>query len=180
MPRAVVILLTLLLLTSKAAAQSPSSSFTDLQQSLRIGNTVTITTVSGDVTRGVLRHIDVSALTVNVTDGNRQFVSEDILRIDKRTTAKRKGAWLGLAIGAVAGVTVALVDRCDGVGCIDPSYLIPGLGLEVGLVGMGVGALIGAHTYGERRVFSRDAPGPTGKFMKPAERRAGLLVAVRW
>lgn len=150
-------------LPTRGAAQEPVTSFDQLNTRLKVGDTVWVTDAQGREIKGQIRELGQSALTVASADTTT--LDADAVRL----VALRKGqpigtgALYGLIGGAAAGVTLGALGFpvCDS--CPEWSNatyaLVMGLGL--GAVGAGLGAVIGSAIPAKNVVVYR-APGVSG------------------
>jgi len=98
--------------------------------------------------RGHLQMVSDDALVLRLARGEQTFERESIPWVSTRgESRRRRTAPIGLAVGAAAGVTVAVASPELGTGkcvrrpCVDAG-IIPMLGFWGGVVSAGLGALI--------------------------------------
>lgn len=186
MLRTVPILIALLSLAEVAHAQAPASSFAELPSRLKAGETVSVMTEAGAVIKGEVEHVSDTILVLMRSTGTLQVAAQDVRRIDKSTTSKLRGAMVGLGVGFTVGAVGAATDDCpatpSGVnfGCVKVPVL--GVGAVVGLMGMGVGAAVGAFIHRERVVFVRAPSGSARSAIAPllSRGRVGLRMQLGW
>ena len=163
MLRTAAILVVLLSLAAATYAQAPATSFAELSNRLKTGETVSVTTEAGDVINGRVENLSDTTLRLIRSTGAFQLAAEDVRRIDKSMTSKLRGAMVGLGVGFTLGAVMAATDGCpttpSGVnfGCVKVPIL--GGGAVVGLIGMGAGAAIGSVIHRSRVVFGRQGSG---------------------
>jgi len=176
----------LLLLPVLAGAQEPVKSFDQLNTRLKVGDTIYVTDAQGRETKGKIRDLGPSALTLD--SGTAAIVQADAVRliVERKPRPIGRGALWGLGIGAAAGLAlgVAVVAGCDGDDDCAGAILV--LGGLFGGWGAGTGAVIGALIPGKTLVLYR-APGTAGAssarfslapVITPA--RKGVAVSVRF
>jgi hypothetical protein len=127
--------------SKQALAQDPSqvdSAFVQLQNTLKIDDTLTITSDNGTKVKGRLIEITPDHILLRVKDGQQSIAFPEIVKVGKR----KNGVLLGAVIGAGAGVPFALAlhsyaynEGVSGGGAVVP--IIMGFG-----IGMGIDALI--------------------------------------
>ena len=176
----------LLLLPVLAGAQEPVKSFDQLNTRLKVGDTIYVTDAQGRETKGKIRDLGPSALTLD--SGTAAIVQADAVRliVERKPRPIGRGALWGLGIGAAAGLAlgVAVVADChEGDDCA--GAILFGAGFFGG-IGAGTGVVIGALIPGKTLAVYR-APGTTGAssarfslapLITPA--RKGVAVSVRF
>ncbi len=157
----VVALVVTTTVAASAAAQTPASSFTELQKQLEAEQTVYVQTAAvadehGRGIKGRVVELSDSTLRLLVKGEFREFSERDVLIISGRHTSVAKGALIGLAVGGGLSLS-GWGFRLPAVwGCDDPetcAYAKFLLGL-----GVGVGALFGAeigHSFEHEQVLFR-------------------------
>lgn len=132
-------IVTYLCLAGAAAAQEPVRSFDELKTRIAIGETVYVVDASGHDTKGRLARLSDTSLTVVVDGTPREFVVDDVIRIERRhRDSVKNGVLIGAGTGAVVGF---------GAGRSADSPACPRPGIECGqgsAIGMVTGALWGA------------------------------------
>ena len=125
--------------TAAAQPQQPAHSFEELERQVVPGETIYVVDPSDQETKGRLLTLSDVTLTMAVDRTRRQFVAQDVTRIDRRhRDSVRNGLLIGAAAGALAGY--ALGKSLDSPRC--PRAAVEcGQGVVVGTVG---GAFWGA------------------------------------
>lgn len=165
-----------LLLPALARAQQPTIAFDQLHRWLKPGDTVWLTDAQGRETKGHVRDIQPSSLTLDAR-GTKTFKADDVRVLKERGhRSMRKWILWGTVAGTAAGVPWALAVRGEKMtGCwpglppdavCSPWYT--GAGEEAyGLIAAGAGigaaagAIVGALLPGGANVIYR-APGACG------------------
>ena len=148
------LLIAALSVAAVARAQAPATSFAELAGRVKAGQTVSVTTESGEVIRGEVAHVSDTMLTL--TRPGRDLAARDVRRVDRSTTCKRRGALIGFGLGFSIGGLAAATDDCSGIGpCFGSPAGVLSLGGVVGLLGAGVGAVVGARVHANQVVFLR-------------------------
>ena len=144
--KATVILAVSLLLavfvSKQALAQDEASpvdpAFVQLQNTLKVDDTLTITSENGNKVKGRLIEITADHIVLRVKNGQQRIVAPEIMKVGKR----KNGVLLGAVIGAAAAVPFALgvsaYESNEGGGGAGAFYAV-GLGLGIGI---GIDALI--------------------------------------
>jgi hypothetical protein len=145
----------LLTLASASTAQV-ASTFRDLPPSLQQGDPLLVTERSGVLTH--VRFVDAAdrSLRAVVAPARRiVFPEASVKSIAQIRSSKGRGALIGLALGALAGlVAIAVSPPCDGLGCPDfGGAVYPVSAAFFGGIGAGVGVAIGAHVSRHHLIF---------------------------
>jgi hypothetical protein len=119
-----------ILAPNPARAQAASSSFDELRQVLKKGQTVVVTDTSGVRTKGKVADVSPSSLVVLIPEA-RTFAEGAVTEI-RATDPLSNGAFLGAAIGAGFATWDYLIDPSE-----------PGNAI-IFAVGIGLGAAVGA------------------------------------
>jgi hypothetical protein len=140
------------------ASAQVADSLSALQSSLEPGDRLTITDRAGVVTDGKLLSLSRDSLHLSVApDGVLDVPESSLARVERVTRNTKKGAVIGLLVGAtIAVVMTVTTPSCNG-GCIGPSreaWLLPLVGMFGG-IGIGAGALIGSTRSTQRLVYER-------------------------
>lgn len=181
MPRTIVLSITLLSLPVSAQAQSRATSFAELANLLKAGQTVSVTNDAGQTVTGQVRHVSDTMLVLRSGQHDLSLAAPDVQRIARPRHTVRNGALIGLAAGSVAGVTWAASQPCDFTCFSSPAGVLAFGGLFAA-IGLGVGTVIGTLHRGEHVVFERPVTGRVQAGITPwrARRGAGLLVQIGW
>lgn len=151
----------------------PVASFAELPQRLNVGDTVTVDRVDGAQTRGHLVRMTPDSLVVKTAADDIALASDQVRRISVCCDSLLNGALIGLAAGAVLGVSAS-----RSIAENTPSYgfdlLAGGIlgGIGAGL-GVGIDALIRTHktVYQAPRVSAQVSLAP---------RRQQVSLRLRW
>ena len=190
MHRTILTIVALLSCVAAAHAQTPASSFTELQTRLKAGDTVSVTTGSGEVIGGDVARVSDTMLILHGprtwrNRSTRTLAADEVQRIDRLTNSKTKGALIGLGLGFAIGAYWATssppcfesFSPCP----VDGQLVVLAGGL-LGAVGAGVGAGVGASIHAQRTVFlrTRGAAAQTAIAPLVSRNRAGLQLNIRW
>ena len=155
-----------------ARAQTVASSFEELRQVLKIGQTVVVTDASGRRTKGKVMDVSPSppALVVLVPEA-RTFAEATVSEV-RASDSLRNGALIGAGIGTGLALWDYLIDPSEPGNAVIFTVAI-GLGTAIGA---GIDALIG------RRVLYRRGQQTPSVTVSPlaARGRHGVLVSVRF
>ena len=155
---AVVVVAAALCVPALAAAQGPVTSFSQLGDRLKPGDTVWITDAAGREIQGTIGSITTGAITLKDA-GQPVFDADDVSRVRRRNPAR--GTWTGAAIGAIAGLGAGIA-VCAAYPEDDPARgdsCLMGIALAW-MPGLGVGALVGAMFPGRKQdVYRAPSPG---------------------
>jgi len=154
---AVVVVAAALCVPALAAAQGPVTSFSQIGDRLKPGDTVWITDAAGREIQGTIGSITTGSITLKDA-GQPTFEVDDVSRVRRRNPAR--GTWTGAAIGAIAGLGAGIAacaaypedDPARGDSCLAAISL-------AWMPGLGAGALVGAMFPGRRQEVYR-APRP--------------------
>jgi len=153
--------LILAVLPTLASAQ-PVASFTELPQRLNVGDTVTVDRMDGTQTRGQLVRMTPDLLMVKTAADEVALASDQVRRIAVCCDPLLNGALIGLAAGAVLGVSASR-SIAEDTPSVAFDLLAAGLlgGVGAGL-GVGLDALIRTHktVYQAPRVSARVSLAP--------------------
>jgi hypothetical protein len=161
-----------ILVPSPAPAQTVSSSFEQLGQVLRKGQTVVVTDSSGERTKGKVA--DVSASSIAVLGPEARTLAEGTITEIRVTDPLSNGALLGAAIGAGFAMWDFLIDPSEPGNAV---FFAVGIGLGTA-IGSGIDALV---NRGGRVVYA--SPRETRRVMiSPVlgKDRQGALVSLRF
>ena len=161
---------------SPAPAQTVASSFEELRQVLKKGQTVVVTDASGQQTKGKVADLSPSSLVVLIPDA-RTFAEGTVTEIRGPDTL-RSGAMTGLGVGAGAGLAMVAAMCADGPDC-GPSVQVVGIAAGIGAA---IGAGIDALLSNRGRVLYRSHQQTFSLTISPlaAQHRQGLLASVRF
>jgi len=146
-----------------AMAQTATPTFDDLRAEAHRGETVHVTDQGGTKVKGRVVRISATSIDLLVNDGSREWAASDVARITQRRGHARRGALIGLAVGAGYGVLLVLTDgecRNYGYSGCGPQDAADALLLAAlfGGVGAGTGAAIGAAIRPERVLYAAPSP----------------------
>ena len=178
-------LLVSLAVAGSAHAQTPAQSFGELQRVLKPGQSVVVTDNAGRQSKGTVRGVDASSLTLDLntkTYGPPRtftFMDTTVTKI-----ARRDSLFNGTLIGVGAGILAfTIFDRnmCDGDPECSWNAAIP-LGVPIFLpAGAALGALIDRNIGNEVLYQASSRPRTTVTLVPSfSERRQGLTVAMRF
>ena len=95
-----------------ASAQTPTSTFDEVNARLRPGDRVTVTDAQQRTISGRVEEISTSSLRMMVDAKRQDFALHDLLRIERRTSdSLLNGALIGAAIGGALSLRV-LLGKC--------------------------------------------------------------------
>jgi hypothetical protein len=156
----VIVCLVALLIPTRSGAQSPATTFADLQRVLQAGQEVLVTEADGRRTRNIVVAVTRSELVVrsksvwsfNGLGPQRTLMEWSVARV-RRVDSLWQGALIGYATGFGLGVAACNAHPSD---CV-PMYVVVGDTLIGGAVGATIDALI------RKTVFLKSAPRPFGR-----------------
>jgi hypothetical protein len=139
---------------STVAGAQVASSFCDLGGSLHGGERLRITDKLGSVMNGRLIDLSDQSLRLMVRSAPVEVAEASLAKIERLASNARRGAWLGLIMGAVVGSVAVALSHCeDPFGCsIKRAAILPVAGISAGM-GAGIGAGIGAMSRTGRVVY---------------------------
>ena len=153
----------LVFLPTLGAAQEPVTSFDKLNTRLKVGDTVWVTDAQDREIRSQIRELGPSALTLDSADTTT--LDADAVRLVALRNGQpiRTGALYGLIGGAAAGVILGALGFpvCDSCPEWSNAQYALVMGLGLGAVGAGLGAVIGSARPAKEVVVYR-APGVSG------------------
>jgi hypothetical protein len=139
-----------ILAPSPAPAPTVASSFEELRQVLKKGQTVVVTDASGQRTKGKVADVSPSSLVVFIPEA-RTFAEGTVTEI-RRPDTLRNGALTGLGVGVGAGMALVAAMCADGPDC--------GPSLQVGTAA----TTLGGDARGRRRpAFRCGSAGRSGR-----------------
>lgn len=141
----------------KAADTRNGSGNWDNLKKLAPGDQIQIVLNDAKSYRGEFQTVSDDAIVSRLETGEQTFVRQDVLRVSTKAQSHRgRNALIGLAVGAGAGVIVAVASpelgtgKCEQRSCIDAGT-VSALGVVGGAIGAGIGAVI--PTGGWRDVY---------------------------
>lgn len=142
-----VVLLELMMAASLCAAESTSTkgNWENLRK-LAPGDNIRIVLNDMKSYEANFQSVSDEAIVVRLETGEQSFARESVLRVSsKRTSHRRRNAFIGLMLGGAAGAIVAVASPELGQGtCAQGSCVDAGIVSALGFVGGGLGAGIGA------------------------------------
>jgi hypothetical protein len=97
-------LLVMLSFSIEVSAQTPATSFEELQSHIRIGDTVRVSEKSGQQTTGRIEALTPLSLRLAVKGTRHDFEQSAVTRIERRNRdSVRNGVFMGAAAGALIG-----------------------------------------------------------------------------
>ena len=186
MLRKTLMLVVVLPFSAVAYGQAPVTSFAELQDRLKTGEAVVVTTEAGEVIHGTVADVSDAALLLMRSTGASSMAAQDVRRVDRSLTSKRLGAAVGFgtgfALGAILDATADCPTTPSGVnfGCVEVPILAAGA--LVGALGAGVGTAVGAAVHRRQTVFLR-AGSPSARIgisPKVSRHSLGLQVRLAW
>jgi hypothetical protein len=165
-----------ILAPSPAPAQTVATSFEELRQVLKNGQTVVVTDASGQQTRGKVQGVSPSSLVVLMPEA-RTFAQGTVAEIRGPDTL-RSGALTGLGVGAGAGLAMVAAMCADGPDC-GPSVQVVGIAAGIGAA---IGAGIDAVLKNRGKVLYRSRQQTFSLTISPlvGAHRQGVLGSVRF
>ena len=145
MKGAIETLLPLLLVPALSFAESSQSRWNDIKQ-LAAGQQIRIVLNDAKSYEAKFQSVTDEAVVVRLATGERTFERQNVLRVSTRGKRHRgRNALIGLAVGAGAGVIIAVASPELGTGkCAQGSCVDAGTISQLGVVGGAVGAGLGA------------------------------------
>lgn len=138
-----------------ATAQAPVRSFDQLDTRLKAGETVWVTDTEGQKTKGKVRALDATSLTLNGGKG-RTFTAAEVRVVElKRHENLAGGTLVGLGVGLGLGL-IGASTGCEGGSCLAGVALLGAMGAGIGC---GIDALIPEN---RRDVIYRAQPAQAG------------------
>ena len=166
-----------ILAAGPASAQTIANSFEELQTVLQKGQTVIVTDASGQRVKGKVSDVSRSSLVVLIPDA-RTFTEGTVTEIRSAAGSLRRGALMGVGVGAGLGAAVVLAKCRNGPDC---SYALK-VGAGYAGLGVAIGAGIGAMLSKGGRVVYRSRQHTRSLILSPllGKDRQGALVSVRF
>ena len=137
----------------QAFAQDDASqvdpAFVQLQNTLKVDDTLTITSDNGNKIKGRLIEITADHILLRVKNGQQSIAAPQIVKVGKR----KNGVLLGAIIGAGAGIPFALGSHPMRItrAAVGPHALVPVV------MGLGIGIGIDALIPSTRTVYDRNS-----------------------
>ena len=178
--RTIAMFIAALSIGATAHAQAPATTFAELPNRLVIGETVFATYQTGRTVKGKVQQVSDTILLLRSGQDDLTLAASDVQRITRRGHTLRNGALIGLAAGFTTGAIAAESLGCSNFFC--PARNSMAIGGVSGLIGLGVGAAVGAALRREHVVFERVTTGRALAAITPllSPGGAGLLVQVTW
>jgi len=158
-----------------AAAAQPTSSFVELGERVKSGQTLIVMGPQGWEIKGVVRSLSRDTLVLDAKGARMSFAESEVQAI-RSPSHRRRNAWLGAGIGLlIACIGTEMADRRydDSVytWLYFGTWLLPA-----------VGASVGAATGGSKTLFLPTARAARGTSISPwlAPNGAGLALAIRY
>jgi hypothetical protein len=154
-----------------ALAQAPVESFAELPGVLKTGTIVYVQDEQGQRTKGKIRELAPSSITLFTIDGHRQersFPADRVARIS-RVDSRLNGFLIGVAGGAAAGLWLGAglhswcLNESPGESADRCWTVWPIAGVPFALIGGWIGFEIDDAINGQSLVFRRQGPGPAAK-----------------
>jgi hypothetical protein len=151
-------MLVLIVLARTTAAQTAQPSLAALAAEVPTGEKIVVVTTDGAKISGRLRTLTTDALALDTRHGLETLPATRIDRIVVKDSV-RNGFWIGLGIGAAAGLAGGLLVNAI---CVNETGSCPGTVLGLTAIGAAAGAGIGAGADGlrHRTVFNTMAHVP--------------------
>jgi len=157
------------------AAQDVVNTFGGLQGRILIGETVTVTDQAGLKTKGKLRGLTDSSVTLETEKGPQVIQGSGLTKVEARRSGPLwNGALIGALVPTVPFVIIAAKEGCDG--CAVGAMMMAGIGAGIGV---GIDALV----KGNVTVMDTSRPERRAKlFIAPmiGKDQKGVLCAVRF
>jgi hypothetical protein len=145
-------------------AQMVTRTFDNLSAEAHRGEIVYVTDQGGTKVKGRVVSISATSIDLLVNDGSRKWAASDVAWITQRRGHAGRGALIGLAVGAVSGVLLAIGDgycqnygNHEGCARLDAEAALF-LAAFFGGIGAGTGAAIGAAIRPERVLYAAPSP----------------------
>jgi hypothetical protein len=162
----IAIALVLVLAPIDACAQLIATSFEELPGALQQGETILVTTASGDRLKGDVLDVSTSGLELRIRtprpDGNtpaaaqRRLVENDVRQIVRE---HRDSLWNGTIIGLAAAAFPGIATIALGLSATNDGYTtgaeIAGAGIVMLGIGAGLGAAVDASIHRRTTVYQR-------------------------
>jgi hypothetical protein len=158
------LVLVLVLAPVQARAQLIATSFDDLQTTLKPGDTVQVTTTSGDRLKGDVLEVSASGLSIKIprpesstpAAAQRRVAENDVRQI---TIEHRDGVWNGMLIGLGATAFPGIATIAWGLSAANAGYTtgaeLAGAGIVILGIGAGIGAAVDASIHRRATVYLR-------------------------
>jgi len=161
------------LVPSPAPAQTVATSFDELRQVLKNGQTVVVTDANGQRTKGKVRNVSVSPPSLVVLVPEARTMAEGTVAEIRTTDSLRNGGIIGGGIGLALAMWDYFIDPSEPGNAAIISVAI-GLGTAIGVV---VDTLVGGGKvlYRSRQQTPRLTLSPIA-----AKDRQGVLISVRF
>ena len=178
------LVLVLVLSPLEARAQLIATSFEELPRALHQGETIQVTTATGDRLKGVVLDVSSSGLELRIRtprpDGNtpaaaqRRLVENDVRQIVRE---HRDTLWNGTIIGLAAAAFPGIVTIAWGLSAADEGYTtgaeVAGAGIVMLGIGAGIGAAVDASLHRRTTVYLRPTTRSTVSVAPLLSRTAG-------
>jgi hypothetical protein len=165
-------LLVTLVNASAVWAQAPEDAREAVQLKVKRGDSMTVTTIDGRVSRGRFVIEGDDAMVLSVDDREVPLAWADITRVQRRRNGIMLGALIGIAAGAVAAYPVYMISENEtGDGAADAVKMV--------LMGAGAGIGIDALFSRNRTIYRRSGPRATVQ-VEPRKAGGVLRLAVTW
>jgi hypothetical protein len=173
------VLVVMLSVAATASAQSPTTSFAELQGRLKVGDTVNVTDDAGKTVKGNVEQVSDTMLVLRSGGYDLALPALSVQRISRPVHNLRNGALIGLAAGFTIGAIGAASSKCDIVCFSSPGGVLL-IGGFVGAIGMGTGFGVGSSIHREHVIFEQTTTGHREIAIVPVVSRtgAGLRVEV--
>jgi hypothetical protein len=163
------LVLVLVLAPVQARAQLIATSFDDLQTTLKPGDTVQVTTTSGDRLKGDVLEVSASGLELRIKTprpesstpaaAQRRVAENDVRQI---TIEHRDRLWNGVLIGLGATAFPGIATIAWGLSAANAGYAtgaeLAGAGIVILGIGAGIGAAVDASIHRRATVYLRLPP----------------------
>ena len=167
---ATLALVTLLPVTAYAQGAPPAA----LVESA--GRSVTVTATNGAVHKGTLLSSSKAEVVLEQRTGQLRLRFDEVQRVQRNTSAVKKGLLIGLAAGAGVAAIVCARSLCQDRGWAPGMILITGIGAAGGL---GAGVLM-RPSAAERLVYEAPPKPPTSHARMDGRGRASAAIAIVW
>ena len=178
----------------EARAQLIATSFEELPMTLQQGETIQVTTASGDTLKGDVLQVSSSGLDLRIRtprpEGNtpaatqRRLLENDVRQIVRE---HRDSLWNGTVVGLAVAALPGIVTIAWGLGAADEGYStgaeIAGAGIVMLGIGAGIGAAVDASLHRRTTVYLRPATQRSSRLsMAPllARTAGGVRVSFRF
>ena len=167
--------------SSVHAQERVARSFEQLQVLVEPGDTISIEAVGSEIAAEIAS-LTPTELTVMVAGDRRTFAPQDISRIrQRRGDSLANGAWwgfgIGVGLGVLGAVAVALDDGSDDLGFAGTSAVVAAYGGMGAGLGVGIDALIR-----RQQIIYESAAVSSAVVLVPlvGHKRTGAMIAVRF